>query len=409
MRLPAAWKDPAVLDLLKGTAINCLLIESGSDQGSIAARARQEGIVIVDAASPPPDVTVVEGGWPGVKLTESGAIDRAAAGPTGAPWVDSNGWKIRLAAALHPGSRIWLGAHPQKPRLFAESYVIGIADAAVHGGRWIISLDDQLTAGLSDKRPEALRTWQKMAGAAAFFAARRDWAGYRPEAMIGIVSDFTGPNVFMTYEILNLVARTNQQYRILLKDRITPSSLRGLRAVIYADEQPPAPALRGQILTFVEAGGMLITGPKWGTLPGARSAAEEHPRYSLRILGKGRVAIATPDFEDPYLVANDSAVLVSHRYELLRFWNVGALGSFFTVRPDGTGAVVQMLFYSAARFGNLTMRVAGQYRAARLWTLDQPAPAKVEMEAQKDAVELHLPPLSQYAAVEFEVGPARRG
>ncbi len=395
--------------MLKGTAINCLLIENGVDQGSILARARQEGFLLVDAASPPPDVAVVDGEWPGVKLTETGAVDRAAAGPTGAPWVDSNGWRIRLAAALHPGNRIWLSAYPKKPRLFTESYVMGIADAAAHGGRWIISLDDQLASGLSDRKPDALRTWQKMAGAAAFFATRRAWAGYRPEAIIGIVSDFTGPNEFMTHEILNLVARTNQQYLILPKGRITLSSFEGLRAVVYADEQPPAPALRGQILAFVEAGGMLITGPKWGALPGARSAAEEHPRYSLHILGKGRVAVATPDFEDPYLVANDSAVLISHRYELLRFWNVGALGSYFAARPDGTGAVVQMLFYSAARFGNLTMRVAGQYRAARLWTLDQPAPAKVEMEAHKDAVELHLPPLSQYAAVEFEAGAARRG
>jgi hypothetical protein len=30
MRWPAAWKDPSTLDLLKGTAIDYLLIEEGA-------------------------------------------------------------------------------------------------------------------------------------------------------------------------------------------------------------------------------------------------------------------------------------------------------------------------------------------------------------------------------------------
>src|SRR5512142_1027962 len=103
MKWPAAWKDPRTLDLLKGTAINYLVIEKGSDIGPVAARAQQQGLTIGEAASPPAGVTVIKGEWPGVKLTQSGALDRASAGPTGVPWVDSNGWKIRLTAALEPG------------------------------------------------------------------------------------------------------------------------------------------------------------------------------------------------------------------------------------------------------------------------------------------------------------------
>ena len=404
MRWPVEWRDPSALDLLTGTAINCLLMESDAEFGAVIARARQEGINVVQAGAPTARVSVVDGEWPGVKLTESGALDHAAAGPTGVPWIDSNGWKVRLASALNPGSQVWVSAASRKPRLSAESYLMAVADAAAHGGRWIISLDSQLAEGIAARRPEALERWKRLTGAAGYFAARKDWSGYVPEAVIGIISDFTGRNEFMSHEILNLMARTNQQYRIIVKTAFSGSSLDGLRAVLYTDDEAPEPGLRKRILKFVEAGGMLITGPKWGDLPGAPVDGGQHPRYSLRACGKGRLAVARPDFEDPYIVANDSIVLISHRYELLRFWNGGAVGSYFAMAPDRKRGVVQMLFYAFILGDNRpTVRVAGQYKTARLWTFDQPAPRNLEMEIQKDAVELHLPPVRSYAAAELEV------
>jgi hypothetical protein len=48
------------------------------------------------------------------------------------------------------------------------------------------------------------------------------------------------------------------------------------------------------------------------------------------------------------------------------------------------------------------VRIAGRYRKVNLWTPDRPEPRPVELEIQKDAVELHLPAVSQYAAAELE-------
>jgi len=338
-----------------------------------------------------------------VKLSESGTVDQAAAGPTGEPWVDSNGWKIRLTAALHPGAAVWVDAPPKGSRLTAESYQITVADAAAHGGRWILSLDDQLAQDVVGQKPEALQAWKLLIGAAGFFSARQAWSGYIPEATVGIISDFSGRNEFLSNEILNLVARTNQQYRIIPKDKVSESSLSGLRAVLYTDADPPAPDVQKRILTFVQAGGLLIVGPRWGELPGAAATGEDHPRYALRVLGKGRVALSKAELEDPYLVANDSVILVSHRYELVRLWNPGAVSCCLTLAPDRKRSVVHMVFYASARVADgPTVRVVGQYRMARLWTLDQPTPRDVEMVKQKDAVELHLPIVSLYAGIELE-------
>jgi hypothetical protein len=206
----------------------------------------------------------------------------------------------------------------------------------------------------------------------------------------------------MGQELLNLIGRTNQQYSILLKTKLPAAPFRGLRAVIYADAQPPGAELRQQVLDFVQAGGLLITGPKWGTPPGT-PAGEEHPRYATRTLGKGRLAIAKADPDDPYVLANDSALLISHRYELLRFWNGGAVGSFLTVAPDRQRAIAHLLFYADRGPDHASVRIVGRWHKATLWTPDRPDPRPVEMEIQQDAVELHLPAVSQYAAVELEV------
>ena len=100
---------------------------------------------------------------------------------------------------------------------------------------------------------------------------------------------------------------------------------------------------------------------------------------------------------------NDAVLLISHRHDLLRFWNGGAVGGYYTMDTSGKRAVVHLLFYSTSPGSTPTVRIAGRYRTARLWTPDQPASQIVEMERQQDAVELHLPPVSPYAAVELEV------
>jgi len=40
---------------------------------------------------------------------------------------------------------------------------------------------------------------------------------------VGVISDFAGDNEEMSGELLNLVARTNQQYRVLVKNKLSPA------------------------------------------------------------------------------------------------------------------------------------------------------------------------------------------
>jgi hypothetical protein len=410
MRWPSGWRDPSALTLLKDTCINYLLMDKSAALDAVAAEARKNGISVGGSDSLPPGASLVSGEWPGIQLSPAGKVDTVAAGPTGAPWVDSNGWKIRLTAVLHPESAVWVDAPPKGPRLYPQSYVMAVADSAARGGRWVISLDDQLAAGITGQTPAALATWKRITAAAGFFDAHNSWPAYLPAALMGVISDFAGPNEFLGQELLNLLDRTNEQYRIIPKANVSATSLNGLAAVLYLDTDAPSPDMRKLILGFVEAGGMLIGGPGWRGLPGSPAKYDEHPRYASRLLGKGRIAIAKASFSDPYLLANDSVLLIGHRHDLIRFWNGGAVGSYLTGTPDRKRALAQILFYSergpnlqrGGRGNEVTVWVGGRYRAAQLWTLDQTTSRPVEMELMSDGVELRLPVVSEYAAVELE-------
>jgi hypothetical protein len=93
---------------------------------------------------------------------------------------------------------------------------------------------------------------------------------------------------------------------------------------------------------------------------------------------------------------------VSHRYDLLRFWNGGALSAYYSASPDRKRGLVQILFYANRPADDVTVRVSGPYRTARLSTLDNPAPQPAHCEQQPGALEIHLPGATRYAALELE-------
>lgn len=415
MRWPPQWRDPSALQRLSESHINCLLIENPEPLRSVVEHAQRNNIRVIHAASDLHGITVIKGAWPGAKLSQSGNRDSASSGPTGLPWVDSNGWKVRLASALNPRSRIWVDVKPKDP--LPESYRLCVADAAACGGAWIISLDDNLAAGIDHGDGGPMEIWKGLIEAVGFFAAH-NWSSYIGAAVVGVLSSFSGDNEAFSGEVLNLLARTTEQYRIIPEESFSSISLNGLRAVLCPDANSPDGNLRNQLLDFVQSGGLLITRSAWTEVPGT-PADWDHPRYAGRVLGKGRIAVAkSADDVDPYLMANDTVALVSHRFDLLRFWDAGSVNAYLSEPPDGKRGILQMVFYAREMNGkiaaggpeNATVRVAGRFRTAQLLTFDKPPitlgkPHEdgVGMLIEEDSVELHLPPLSHYGAVELGV------
>src|SRR5262249_9504029 len=149
----------------------------------------------------------------------------------------------------------------------------------------ILTLDDELAGRIAAREPGTLATWNRIAAASRFFADHTGWTGWQPQALVGVVSDFAGENEFLSQELLNLLDRAGMHFRILRKDQLPAAPFAGLRAVLYADQQPPSASLRQQILDYVNTGGMLIAAPKWGAVPGRAASAPSHPRFPEKLLG----------------------------------------------------------------------------------------------------------------------------
>lgn len=383
LRWPAAWHDSGLLKSLPTAPVN---------------------FQIVPASGPPTGITVVKGPWPGIRLSPAGG-NQAIAGPTGEPWVDSNSWRVRVASALHPEQKVWVDSKPDPSRIATEDYLVAIADAGVCGGQWIITLDDHLAAGIAARNAAALAQWKRIVDAASFFDGATDTT-FRPAAVIGVVSGFTGSASAYAGEVINNLARTKQQYVAIPTALVTPAKLAGLKALIYPDTVEAPPEARKAIIDFVAGGGMLLTRAVpggWGRLPKPAEAGEprKHPRFTFHPAGKGVIAEAGAS-SDPYRMANDAVVVVSHSHDLARFWNSGAVTPVLSKTADGHRARLQIVFYSARPVEDVAVWIHGSYRTAQLRAFNQTQPQTAKLEVRDGGVEVHLPGIAQYAAIELD-------
>jgi hypothetical protein len=419
LRWPPAWADPALLGLLEGTPFNCLALEWNAALAPVVARARAASFSLVaignDAARsagagaglvPLPDELLIaaDSVWPAIASPANGA---EPSGPTANPWIDSNGWLLRLAKARAPRKTIWLTFEPPgEPNIvLLDSYLRAIADTGTWGGRWVVSLDADLQGGLARGDAKALASWRAIAAAIASFEKRRAWNALEPLGVVGVLSDFSGPNETMGQEILNLLGRRNLAYRILEAPAAATASLAGFHALIYVDEGPPAPALRSKLQTFAQQGGLLMVGAGWKQ-PDSTPTGMDHPRVDLRRLGKGRIAISKTSDPDPFMIARDVHMLLGRTYDLARFFNLSAFLSYCAASPDRTQETVQIVSF-AIRFPNdlATAWVPGKCASARLWTLASASAAPLEMTAENGGTSLLLPPVPVYAGIELTRKP----
>jgi hypothetical protein len=108
--------------------------------------------------------------------------------------------------------------------------------------------------------------------------------------------------------------------------------------------------------------------------------------------------------EDPYEMAQDAQILLSHRYDLVRFFNGFLLGAYSTVSPDGKRRLTHIVNYGGGADDDdpATVRIAGHFRSAKLWSFDSAEARRLELIAQKDGIEVPLPGLAVYGGVELE-------
>jgi len=411
---PAEWHSAQQLKLLANTPVNCLFC----DNDAVSAAARHAGLTVIDpkSASPSPLAEVkwdappaprVIGGlvWPSVRMSPGARRDTAQAGPTGAPWIDSNAWVAHLARVRAKGAPLWLsfGAAQKKSTIDTSAYLTALVDSAAAGARWIVSLDPAISKGLTQGNADATQTWAAITRMLRFFEDNRRWAAWEPWGALGVLSTYKGDHEYFGQEVLNLSARRNLHYRVL--DRTAPPPERPLdhlRAILYVDPEVPTPAWKAALASFAQKGGQLIL-PKQlaAEFPAEATLPCPVAGYQSRTCGRGRISAATRDWDDPYFLAQDAHSLVSRMHDPVRIFNARSLWEHYSESADSRSAVLQLVGFSRGSYDSVSIRAARPWRSATLHTAGS-APVRLNTVTVDGKVEYHLPDFSNFAALEFQ-------
>jgi len=215
-----------------------------------------------------------------------------------------------------------------------------------------------------------------------------------------VVSDFSGPNEFMSFEVLNLLSRYSRLYRIIprLQDQLLATSsasadpFEGLKALLYVDDTPPGAELLRRLYAFAEEGGTLITAPGWEER-GEPLERSPFSRFKLSRYGQGRLAVAREDLVDPYRLAEDAQALMGHRHDLVRVFNPGVGRFAYSRSEDGRSAVVHLFPYSRYAFEtHVSVWLHEPWRSADAWRPGAAQPERTERTVMETGVEFLLPP-----------------
>jgi hypothetical protein len=455
-----AWAQPAALDILKGTPVNCLVVEwadgapedaaqqeavralveagrgkgisfvgkvAAKDVAAAASSAHAAGLAAVMVAEPAgsdlelpailqssrdkvawesatPIFCVTDNVWPGVQMdTMKG--DTATAGPTGVPWVNSNAWFSLLAPLMASGKAIWLDFDPPEESTVAHpaNYPLAVSDSAVYGSRWVISLEDKLRDALLKGVPQAAATWSKTCETLAFFETHARWRAYKSQGILTVISDFSGDNAFLSGETMNLLNRRHVQFKVMERSKALLTPMPGEKALLWLDKDAPSPEQTAKSLAFVRGGGLLIAPTYWGLAGVKPTRRDPSIAYQVYNVGQGQIAVPDEGFQDPYQVALDTQLLVSRRNDLARLYNPATTNCHCSYDPVRRQRLVQILNYSAATANFVTLWVNTQARAARFWNCGTKEPETIKGVAATPGTDFGLPPVSVSCGLEIEV------
>jgi hypothetical protein len=331
--------------------------------------------------------------------------DTAEAGPTGNPWVDSNGWISLLARQMIPDKVLWLDIDPpdSMTALSARDYCLALADSRVYGSQWILSLDDEMRAALLRQEKTAVDTWIRINETLSFFEAQRAWETYEPMGALGVISDFRGVNAYTSGQVLNLLIRRQFQFCIMDRRRALPEPNAWVKGMLWMDEEPPTSEQQKQLIAFVRSGGVFISAKYWGPADAKPHREDWLYGYDLYDVGKGRFVVAEGGLPDPYQIARDAHVLISRKDDFVRVYNPGTTKYFSSIDPSRRKQVVQVLNYSTETANYVSLWVDKKTDSARLLQPKPDTSMVIQANVANDGSSFNLPALAVNCAIEIEI------
>ena len=325
-------------------------------------------MVAIDEGSPPgvhPSTVTIDGG----KVMIAGASH--------GPWVDLNLWLFNYGASVAHGHPVTLAYQPEmsvrdgRLSLLPEGRrALAVAEAAMFGGSWVLSLDDGLRLGLYQQDPKALRDWGTITAYRTFFTQHfRNFGS--PLTNVAVIID----NLGETSEVMNLMARKGIQYRALSVDDISSVSpaLDNLVVCVNLGVLPRTELRR--LLEYVKAGGIAVTNPP--NLPEGSGMGEDSITRNSEVLteysiGAGKWIVYKEAISDPDEFSRDVLKALPFSKRWIRLWNAATVFARTAQVPGSTRRTVQLINYEMKSIEELQVQVKGIFRSIRVFSPDNP-------------------------------------
>ena len=347
-----------------------------------------------------PDPPIRAGGdgvWPAL-LTAEDDTDAFQSGPTKNPWVVANAWRVDALRADRSGRPVWSTHRPKRYRkqpLVAADYVRAVADTAMAGGRWAVTLDGEWQAGLIRGDPDKLEGWRAIAAAAAFFEAHADWRALQPQAALAVAYDPVDPDQLSGQEVLNLLAVRHVPHRLVLRRSVAAGRIPPAAQALTFDFAP-SDAERAALKAFAQGGGIVFTGPRWA------SAGVELGLPAPAGDRGGVLAYADAKIDEDRF-ATDLRRRLDESGRAIRIFNTGTLMSFYTETEAGDRAVLHLTEHSDYPTDNVTVRLPKPIQKA-VWTTLAGEEEELQVYDTEGGGEVVIPEVPGYGAltVDFE-------
>ena len=220
---PVRWfsADPKSLELLTGTPVDCLVLDGSLSNEALRKEAARRGLKM---PTPGADVVIAprarlrsvngitataEALWPGLRID-----DEAQAGPTAAPWIETNLGYLRDLRSTTKDV-IWLANEPPTgKRTSGRRYQRAVADAALAGARWVISPDSDFAHRLLAGDAGALKDWTGLTEELRFIRSLPDVSKFETYSRLG-VSIATNTGALLSGGVLDMIGSQHTPFQIV--------------------------------------------------------------------------------------------------------------------------------------------------------------------------------------------------
>ncbi len=422
--VPARWRSSDVksLDLIAETPINCLLLERDSWKPDFLAAAAARSIATLGvirpgdavgnttglaglalegrfAAPPPvklpsielaprtamrldgPVAATFQGLWPGIHVDKDGA---AKAAPTGAAWVDTNSGFLRYLRAA-TNAPLWIANTPPKTVFPVERYLTAVGDAAMVGARWVVALDEEFERRLLARDDKALAGWRRIAAHLRFYEEHKEWREMGPHGQLAVVLD-ASTGALLSGGILDMIGARHIPVRPVPEARLSDESVAGARLAVNVVAETLAPEKKEVMRRFNRGGGTTLTPP---------------PGWKPPALDPNQITLDPKEIEKLETVFKDANSMVGRRNLGARLFNVSSMLSSLTATGDGKRIVLHLVNYSGYPVEDITVRLLGSRKRARLLQPESP-PKELVPYPIEEGVAIEIARVATVAAIEIE-------